>query len=170
MPLVDFDRLPDDARVWVFGSDQPLDERQRARLLGAVDAYLAQWKAHGAPLTCARSWRDDRFLTVGVDQRSAGASGCSIDALFRVLQELEQALGASLVGGGRVFWRDRDGEVRSADRGDFMELAERGEIRRDTLVFDLTVTSLRDRRERFERPAAESWHGQLLPTGVRREA
>lgn len=162
MPLVDFDRLPDDARVWVFGSDQPLDERQRTHLLGAVDGYLAQWKAHGAPLTCARTWRDDRFLAIGVDQRTAGASGCSIDALFRVLQGLEQKLGASLVGGGRVYWRDATGAVRSADRGDFMELANRGEIGRDTTVFDLTVTSLRDWRERFERRAAESWHGELI--------
>lgn len=165
MPLVEFDHLPDDARVWVFGSDRPLDERQRARLLEAVDAYLAQWKAHGAPLTCARSWRDDRFLTVGVDQRSAGASGCSIDALFRVLQGLERELGTSLVSGGRVFWRD-GADVRSADRGDFMELAGRGEIGRDTMVFDLTVTSLDDWRQRFERRAADSWHGQLLPAGA----
>jgi len=29
MPLVDFKQLPDDARVWVFGSDKPLNAQQR---------------------------------------------------------------------------------------------------------------------------------------------
>ena len=32
----------------------------------AADAYLLQWKAHGHPLTCARDWREERFLVIGV--------------------------------------------------------------------------------------------------------
>ncbi|NUO61956.1 MAG: hypothetical protein HOQ34_00145, partial [Gemmatimonadaceae bacterium] len=106
MPLVDIDSLPDDARVWVFGSERPLDDASATRLLGVVDQYLSRWAAHGEPLTSARSWRDDRFLTIAVDQRTAGASGCSIDALFRQLQTLERELGVSIVGGGRIFYRD----------------------------------------------------------------
>ena len=54
MPLVPFESVPDDARVWVFGSDSPLDPPGARRLLADVDAYLAQWNAHGSPLTCAR--------------------------------------------------------------------------------------------------------------------
>ena len=163
MPLVDFKQLPDDARVWVFGSDRPLSDDQRARLLTIVDAYLAQWKAHGAPLTVAREWTENQFLTIGVDQHTEGASGCSIDALYRTLQELERELNVSLVGGGRVFYRTRNGEVNAVDREEFFGLAERGAITRRTQVFDTTVTTLGDWRSRFEGPAAQSWHGQLLP-------
>ena len=79
MPRVVFESLPDDARVWVFGAANALDDRARERLLSAVDEYLDQWHAHGAALVCARDWRDDRFLAIGVDQSTAGASGCSID-------------------------------------------------------------------------------------------
>jgi hypothetical protein len=163
MPLVDFKQLPDDARVWVFGSDRPLDDKQQARLFAIVDEYLAQWKAHGAPLTVAREWTENQFLTIGVDQRTEGASGCSIDALYRTLQLLERELGVSLVGGGRVFYRTRNGEVNAVDREEFFGLAERGAVTRRTTVFDTTVTTLGAWRSRFEGPAAESWHGQLLP-------
>jgi hypothetical protein len=163
MPLVDFKQLPDDARVWVFGSDRPLDDTQRTRLLATVDEYLAQWKAHGSPLTCAREWTENQFLTIGVDQRTEGASGCSIDALFRTLQQLERELGLSLVGGGRVFYRTSSGRVNAVDREEFFGLAERGTVTRGTPVFDTTVTTLGDWRERFEGPAAGSWHGQLFP-------
>ena len=162
MPIVDFESLPDDARVWVFGSDRALDATSASRLLGLVDSYLARWAAHGEPLTSARSWRDDRFLTIAVDQRTAGASGCSIDALFRQLQSLERELGVSIVGGGRVFYRDVAGVIHSTDREQFATLAGRGEIGPRTPVFDPTVQTLGDWRRAFERPVAESWHAGLI--------
>ena len=163
MPIVNFDLLPDDARVWVFGSDRPLDLSATKRLLAVVDAHLAQWAAHGAPLTSARDWRDDRFLTVAVDQRTAGASGCSIDALFRQLQTLERELGLSIVGGGRVFHRDAAGTIQSTDRAGFTTLAERGAVTPETRVYDPTVQTLGDWRRGFELRASQSWHGALMP-------
>jgi hypothetical protein len=99
MPTIAFDALPDTARVWVFAADRPVRGEGAERLLGEVDRYLAGWKAHGHPLTVARDWSADHFLTVAVDQTEAHASGCSIDGLFRRLQALEPALGTSLLGG-----------------------------------------------------------------------
>ena len=165
MPIVNFDSLPDDARVWVFGSDRPLDPEATRRLLAVVDAHLAQWAAHGAPLASARDWRDDRFLTVAVDQRTVGASGCSIDTLFRQLQTLERELALSIVGGSRVFYRDDAGAVQSTDRAGFTALAERGTVTPETRVYDLTVQTLGDWRRGFELRASQSWHGALMPLG-----
>ena len=88
MPLVPFERLPDDGRCWVFAARAPLDEVDTPRLLAAVDGFLMTWQAHGAPLTCAREFRDEHFLVIGVDVREADASGCSIDGLFHVLQQV----------------------------------------------------------------------------------
>ena len=168
MPIVNFGSLPDDARVWVFGTDRALDAAAAQRLLGVVDAHLAQWAAHGTPLQSARDWRDDHFLTVAVDQRTAGASGCSIDALFRQLQTLERELAVSIVGGGRVFYRDNIGASQSTDRAGFAELADRGAVSAETMVFDPTVTTLGAWRTSFERRASESWHGSLIAVSDKR--
>lgn len=162
MPLVSFDTLPDDARVWVFGSDAPVSPERAAPLLDAVDGFLARWNAHGHPLTSARAWADDHFLVIGVDQSTAGASGCSIDGLFRTLRALEPEIGASLLGGGRVFYRGADGRVRSVDRAAFAALGADGTVSAATPVLDPTVETKRDLRERFERPAREGWAGELL--------
>jgi hypothetical protein len=163
MPSVPFDTLPDDARLWVFASAEPLDDARSARLLTEVDAFLDGWAAHGEPLRAARDWRDDRFLAVGVDQRTAGASGCSIDGLFRRLQALEPTLGTTLLGGAsRVYWRDAEGRVQQASRADAKSHAARGVWGSDSPVFDLGVTTAGDWRYRFERPAKESWHAALL--------
>lgn len=161
MPRVPFDRLPDNARIWIFGVADPLDASGEARLLHEVDNWLAQWKAHGTPLTCARDWREGRFLVIGVDQSAAGASGCSIDSLFHVLQTLERSLGTSLVAGGRVYYRDAGGAIVCAERDTFAGRTRAGILGADTPVFDTTLTTAGDYRTRFERAAAASWHAQL---------
>ncbi len=139
MPLLTFDTLPPSARVWVFGSLRPLDDSEAARLIAETDRFLEKWNAHGHPLYSGREWRDDRFLAIAVDQSTAGASGCSIDGLYRSLRALETALGTELLSG-------------AAD----------GQVDHDTVVFDLSVETLGDWRERFETAARNSWHAPLI--------
>ncbi len=162
MPLTDFASLPDEARVWVFASDTPLEGARAGPLLEAVDTYLEGWQAHGLPLTCARAWRDDRFLAVGVDPRVAGASGCSVDGLFRVLQRVGAEVGARLLPSGRVYWREATGEVVGAERTAFAAAVRAGRVDAATMVFDTTVTDASGWRRRFEVPASASWHRALL--------
>lgn len=162
MPLVQFEDLPDTARAWVFGADRNLDEGATDLLLREVDRFLSQWHAHGAPLTTSRDWRHGRFLTVAVDQSTAGASGCSIDGLFRNLKALEPKLGASLVTSGVVYFRDQKGAIECVERERFTALSAAGKVTPETRVFDPTVTTLGEWRARFELHAADSWHAGLL--------
>ena len=163
MPAVAFEALPAEARVWVFASDRPLQGKDSELLLTEVDRFLAQWRAHGHPLRCAREWRDDRFLAIGVDPTAEQASGCSIDGLFRGLQTLERALKTQLVAGGRVFYRDVSGTPQLVARPEIAALASQGALTSQTPVFDLSLTAAADYRARFERPAGETWVAALLP-------
>lgn len=162
MPLVKLETLPDDARTWVFGANKTLEGPPSESLLSEVDRFLSQWNAHGSPLTVGRDWKYSRFLTVAVDQSTAGASGCSIDGLFRTLKALEPKIGASLVTSGLVFYRDQNGAIQSVDRELFSALSAQGKIGPDTPVFDPAVTTLGEWRARFELNAARSWHAGLL--------
>jgi hypothetical protein len=157
MPIVPFDTLPNSARIWVFGTDRELTGAAADTLLAAVDRFLADWRAHGVPLRCARDWRDDRFLAIGVDVNAENASGCSIDGLFRTLQDLERELGMHLIGGGRVFYRSRGGAVEATTREDFAARAKRGELTPATPVFDTSLTDAASWRMRFEQPAGVAW-------------
>ena len=157
MPIVEFDALPPDARVWVFSADSALSEPSVHMLISEIDSFLESWKAHGHPLRAARDFRDQRFLAIGVDQSTEGASGCSIDGLFRTLQGLQRRIDANLLQGGRVFWRDADGSIRGGTRAEFAHSATG-----DTRVFDTTVTTAAGWRDDFERAASDSWHGEIL--------
>ena len=162
MPQVTFDKLPEHARLWVFAAERELDDEESDRLLAASDAFLEQWAAHGAPLTCGRDFRLDRFLLVGVDERAAGVSGCSIDALVRTLKQLSADLGVALVDNSPVMYRDGE-EIQRVSRARFGELAESGAVSLSTPVFDNTVATVGDvRAGRWEKPAGESWHGRAF--------
>ena len=162
MPLVSFESLPANARVWIFSADRPITGHQSVDLLREVDAFLTEWKAHGHPLTCARAWRDDRFLAIAVDQTDSYASGCSIDGLFRRLQAMQSTLGAAIVGGGQIHYRDASGTIKTVSRDDFTALVARGGVTTATPVFDTTVATAGDWRDRFETSAGRTWHKALL--------
>ena len=158
MPLDRWEALPAEARVWAFGAGRALAEAEEQRLLEAVDAFLDGWQAHGHPLRCARDWHEGRFLLVGVDERTAPPSGCSIDALVRTLKTLEEELDLSLVGHAAVFYRGTDGQIRRNSRQELRGEVEAGQVNATTPVFDLTLTRMEQvRAGALERPAAETW-------------
>jgi len=167
VPRIPFDALPDDARLWIFGVGEALSPEKEALLLDDVDEFLASWNAHGRPLACARDWRHGRFLLVGVDERTAPPSGCSIDAIVHLLKDLEGRLGVSIVDNSRVWYRVDD-EVRRASRPEFSSLARSGEVGLETRVFDGSLTRVGElRSNRWEIPAREAWHARAFFRGGR---
>jgi hypothetical protein len=82
--------------------------------------------------------------------------------MFRTLRGLEPTLGTTLLGGGRVYWRDAAGVVQVAERDAFAAHAAVTDATDALPVFDTTVTTAGDWRARFERPLRDSWHAQLV--------
>ena len=159
MPRVTFDALSADARLWIFAAERPLAGEERARVTREVDAFIDQWAAHDVPLTAARDVRYDQFIFVAVDERAAGASGCSVDALVRRMKGLQVEMGVELVNHAPVLYRDEAGIAR-VSRERFADLVESGAIGPRTVVFDNTLTKVEQvRAGRWELPAGESWHG-----------
>jgi len=134
MPRIAFDELPEDARVWIFSAERKLAEAERTRLLAEVDAFIDQWGAHAMPLTAGRDLVYDQFLFIAVDQRAAGPSGCSIDALVRQMKGLQDEIGVELVNHAPVLFRQGEAIAR-VPREAFAELAEAGKlIERDAMM------------------------------------
>jgi len=157
MPRVDISQLPDQSRIWIFGVSPALDDRKSSRLLGAIDEFLDRWAAHNQPIVSARDLLHGSFLIIAVDQQSE-TSGCSIDRMFGLLQEMERELGVTILDSSRIFCREADGRVRAISRTNF-----RNEGNLQTIVFD-TVAERLDaiRSGRWQTPARDSWHRRLI--------
>ena len=153
---VNIDQLGNNAHVWIFGISPSLDAQKSDALLRQVNGFLENWAAHGVPIAGAAEVREGSFLVVAADEQRE-KSGCSIDRMFGTLRQLERDLGVAILDSNRIFYRDQD-EVRTVSRNDF-----RNAVTLETPVFDVTVEHLGDVREgTWEKPAAESWHRQLL--------
>ena len=149
--------LPDDSRIWIFGISPSLDAARGAQLLARVDSFLAKWAAHGEPITSDRDQIEGSFLVIGIDKRSE-TSGCSIDRMFGLLQELERELQVKILDPDRIFVRGGDQHVHALTRAEFREKADP-----HTVIFDVLADRLGDVRSRhWERPAKDSWHRALL--------
>jgi hypothetical protein len=162
MPRISFDQLPSDARLWIFAAERPLAPDESGRVLDETDAFIDQWAAHGVPLTAGRDLRHDQFVLVGVDERAAGVSGCSIDALVRRMQQLESVLHLELVNNAPVLYREGDAILR-VSRERFAELASSGTVGLNTRVFDNTLTRVGDLLAgKWEVKAADAWHARAF--------
>ena len=165
MPQIPFSELPPASRLWVFPAERPLSPQEEKELLTRADGFLVDWAAHGVPLTCARDWRYGRFLLVGVDVASEPPSGCSIDAMTRVLKEVGDDLGLSFVDQGPVLYREGE-EIRLASREEFKKKVDAGEVGLETRVFDNSITRLAQLEDgAWEKPAGASWHRRAFFSG-----
>jgi hypothetical protein len=157
MARVDISKLTDESRIWVFGISPALDSEASSRVLERVDEFLSTWSAHGAPIVSARDLLYGSFLVVAVDRQSE-TSGCSIDRMFGLLQNLERELTVRILDADRVFHRGEDGAVHVVSRAQFRDAGDAGSI-----VFDTNVERIGDVRSgRWVRAAAETWHRALL--------
>jgi hypothetical protein len=162
MPRISFDQLPSDARLWIFAAERPLSTDEGRRVVAEADAFIDQWVAHGVPLTAGRELRFNQFVLVGVDERAAGVSGCSVDALVRRMQQLESVLRVELVNNGPVLYREGD-VIERVSRERFAELAASGTVGPSTRVFDNTLTRVGDLvAGKWEVKASEAWHGRAF--------
>ena len=162
MPRIAFDQLPSDARLWIFAAERPLSPDESGRVLAETDAFIDQWAAHGVPLTAGRDLRHNQFVLVGVDERAAGVSGCSVDALVRRMQQLESVLHLELVNNAPVLYREGDA-IERVSRERFAELASSGTVGPNTRVFDNTLTRVGDLLAgKWEVKAADAWQARAF--------
>ncbi len=160
--IIDFQNIPDDGRLWIFAADRQLDDSQSRRLLNRIDVFLERWTAHRQDLVAARDLRYSMFLFIAVDERSAAASGCSIDALVREVKEIGSELGVDFTGHGLVHFLDK-GQVNQVPRAEFARLACEGRVTPDTVVFDNTLTRAGDVRSgKWQVAARKSWHQDVF--------
>jgi hypothetical protein len=164
-----FDALPDDADVWMYAADRPLDAEDQRLLTIALDDLLETWSSHGRKVSGAYAVLSDRLLVISAHVANGSISGCGIDKSLHVLDPLARERGFEWVDGLSVVYRSGTGEFETCTRSEFRTLASGGDVNADTPVVDLSVGTLEALRAGgVERPAGTSWHGRafdLRPAG-----
>lgn len=159
---VPFTQLPDDARLWAYGLDRELTDAEIGKVTQILDAFMANWASHQAPVDGSYKLVDARFVVMA-GQCADGVSGCSTDSSVHAVREIEAALDINAFDRSLVFFRNGGGSVVAVARSDFQELVTNGHVTDETIVFDTTITSVADfRGGRLETTFAKSWHAKAF--------
>ncbi|WP_343486629.1 ABC transporter ATPase [Allomuricauda sp. d1] len=159
--LVDFDTLPDDARIWIYQCNRTFSEDELAELKPAIGDFLKQWTAHGSALKAGFELPYNRFIVIGLDQSQASASGCSIDASVHFIQSIEKKYGVDLLDKMNVSYKNGE-YVAYKSLQDFKKMAKQRAVSKNTVVFNNLVATKGEFLEHWEVPASESWHARFM--------
>lgn len=159
--ITDFKNLPDESRIWIYQSNRKLTDEEVAIASLKTQAFLEQWTAHGSNLEAGFEVRYNRFIVLGLNQTSASASGCSIDASVRFIQSLEKEFSVDLLDKMNVTFYN--GEfIAHKSLTDFRKMAKARSVSPNTVVFNNLVNTKSEYLENWEVPAKESWHSRFL--------
>lgn len=159
--LVDFNELPDEARIWIYPSNRPFTEVELIELQQELAAFLEAWTAHGQSLNAGFKIPYKRFIIIGLDQSQAAASGCSIDASVHFIQQLEQKYNVDLLDKLNVSYKT--GEfIAHKDLKEFKTMIKNRSVNKQTIVFNHLIQTKAELKEDWEVPAEDSWHNRLF--------
>ena len=153
--LVDFNTTADQSRIWIYAAEHKLIQDQEGHILKAISDHLQNWEAHKVPLTAGVTILENRFIVVALDKSANGASGCSIDTLQKLIQNLEKELSVSLLNRLNVFCKIED-EILCIPSFKLESIAKA-----NTLFYDLTIQKKSDLYS-YLKPISEGWCAHLV--------
>ena len=158
---IPFDQMPDEARVWIYPSNRPFSESEIPLLKDLVEQFLTQWTAHNQALEASYDLPYNRFIILAVNQKNVQASGCSIDASVRFIQQLESQFGLVLLDKMNVTFKQ--GEfLAHKPLDEFVKMAKAKSVSGATVVFNNLVDTIADYKQFWEVPAKDSWHQRFI--------
>ncbi|NEU09750.1 ABC transporter ATPase [Flavihumibacter sp. R14] len=153
--------ISEHSRIWIYQSDRVFTPGETELIKERLDAFTAQWLAHGQELLAQAEIRYNQFIILGVDEQQAGATGCSIDKSVKLMLDLEKEFNISLFDRFQLAYRDGE-EIRTCNREEFQELLSTGKINGDTIVFNNLVSTIKALETKWQIPMRESWHTNLF--------
>ena len=159
--FVNFDSLPDSSRIWIYQCNRSFSDSELEKISEKLKAFLERWTAHGSDLKSGFEIKYKRFIVIALDQQVNAATGCSIDASVKFIQELETAYKVDLMDKMNVSYKQGD-YVAYKTLTDFKKMAKEKAVSKNTIVFNNLVNSKAEYAEFWEVPASESWHSRFV--------
>jgi len=152
---VDFDKIPQDARIWVYQANRQLTDAEANTIENYLKPAVNQWVAHGASLLASAKVLHNRFVIIALDQNMNAASGCSIDASTRWFKELGDTLNIDFFDRSQAYL---DGnEIKTFSVFQYKKAVESGIVSPDTIIFNnITLSTLSDISEKWQIKAIDA--------------
>lgn len=149
------------SKVWIYQSDREFSNQEVIAIQQQLNDFTAQWKAHGHQLQAKAEVLYNYFIVFIVDEATAGASGCSIDASVRIVKGLEKEYHVDLFNRFNMAYKV-DNKVVVLNKEDFETLISIKKITPDSIVFNNMVQTLEEFETKWEVAFKNSWHNKVF--------
>lgn len=156
-----YKEFSDASKVWVYQANRELSYPEEYAIKDDGAQFVSQWAAHGSKLKAALEVFNHRFIVLFADETEAIASGCSIDGSVRFIKHLDSCFDLGLFDRMQVAY-EQEGKIKTVHMNQLEQKIQAMEITADTIVFNNTVQTLAEFKNKWKLPLQDSWHARML--------
>jgi hypothetical protein len=156
-----FKDISQNSRVWIYQSNKEFTPEQLKTFGELKNIFLQQWESHGSPVKGKMEVLHNRFIVTLIDEADEKSCGRSVDASIRFMKELEQEFKITLLDRMLIAYKKVE-QIFCCTIPEFKVLAKKGEVNKNTIVYNNTVHILSEFEQNWEVPVEKSWQKQLL--------
>lgn len=145
-----------DYRVIIYPASRPFETKEAKVITEKLYDFLAGWAAHGKPLSSSFKIEKNQFIIICVDEEKEMASGCSIDALGKIMREIDAEYQLGLFDRMKASFVE-NGTVKTLKLQEFKSKLRSGELSKEIEVFDFSKNTYLEFLSNFLLPFGRSW-------------
>ena len=159
--IIDFNKIPDQAKVWIFPSSRKFYPQEIEGLQQHIAAFLNSWKFQNTTVNCAYQLQYDRFIIIGVDTTEISLSLKAHEDLTTFVQGLEKRYAIVLLDRMNVCYKQGD-FVQYKDLKDFKKLIKSKGVSKKTTVYNTMINLKEELDYNWEINIMDSWLGRYV--------
>lgn len=154
--------MKNNLKLWVFQSKRTLTSPEIQDISEKINAFVQSWDAHNHALKANFSIEENRFIVITVDENQTVASGCSIDKLNGLMRQIDSQYQLDLMNRLWVSYQPKEGKINTLLLSDFKKNIKEEKIPEDSWVYNLSVSTVTEYKEKFKLPLKDSWAASFL--------
>jgi len=159
--LVDFETLPEEAKVWVYPSSRKFYPNEIQEVEAKLKEFVENWKKKDEDFKASYLFLYNRFLILIADNQNNTLLNVDIDSSVSFILELQTIYNIQLLDKMNVCFKQ--GEfVQYKELKEFKKLLKNRAITGKTIIFDNLVTTKLDLENYWEIAIEDSWYNRFL--------
>ena len=154
---IDFNQLPENSRLWIYGSSRTIHEEDKEKIHKIIFPFLQNWQHHGKTLSCSYTILNNHFLIVGLDETINPNGGCSMDGLQNIILKIDNNFNFNFFERLNVFLFLKN-EVKCISSKDLNQI---NDVDQNSLIFNLNIEKKQDING-WLIPIRDSWCKKFL--------
>jgi hydroxymethylglutaryl-CoA reductase len=155
--LVDYETLPETAKVWVYPSNRKFYDTEIDGIHDKIKSFIESWKSDDESFQVSYQLVYNRFIVLFADASGSPLLNADIDASVQFILQLQQEYEVELLDKMNVCFKQGD-YVQYKELIDFKKLLKNKAVTEKTIVFDNLITTKEEFESHWEVPISESWY------------